>query len=190
MGIKYRINLTKDKRNISFFAKKSFLVPVFLIIVAIEAMYLWFGLYAPLQNKIRQAKNEHYRLTVKLHSIKKEHIPNLKEVIDALVAERFNWTEKISLLAKALPPEVYLTEIGIEKTKQKSATYRFLIIKGIVLSLSRKDPADAVASLMKNLNSQPKFLQGLKPIELRNIQPVPNTSNKFMFELAGEYVQS
>ncbi|MCD6320398.1 MAG: hypothetical protein J7M03_06925 [Candidatus Desulfofervidaceae bacterium] len=190
MGTKYRINLTREKGNFSIFTKTSFLIPAFLCVVIVEAIYLFFGFYMPLQSKLWRARNEHYRLTVKLRAMEKERIPNLKEVVDALAAGRFNWTEKLTLLAEALPPEVYLTEIGVEENKQKQTTSRFLIIKGVVVSSSRKDPADAVGVLIRRLNNEDRFLQGIQPIELRSIQPVPHTSNKFMFELAGEYVRS
>ncbi len=187
--VKYKINLTREKSSFDVLSLSSFWIPVILIFALLELCWAYFVFYMPFQDNISKARMEYQRLITRLHSLQRERIGDMKEVLDALVAERFNWAEKIAYLAKALPPEIYLREIKVEKEQDSKRYQKILVIKGIVESTSQKDPPEAVGNLIYALNSNPRFLYGLKSVELRGIQPLPRSNNKFLFELAAEYAK-
>jgi len=145
--------------------KLLYLIPVLLAVLICTHIYLAI---------VSITKNSQYRtLNAQWHKLEPQKkmlegynmenasLSENAKLIQQLIEQRINWSEKLNKLSAFLPSGIWFNEL--------SYSGKELIIQSSVISL-QKDEMSLIAKLIDNLKNDPGFLKGLNNLELGPVQ--------------------
>lgn len=101
------------------------------------------------------------------------------EVIKGIAEQKVSWASGLNRISAALPPEIWLTQIGFETKRgdsmgegfaedvgRPSKEYKVLAIRGQAVSLKGEEPVGTVGKFLSALKDDPIFTANFSSINL------------------------
>jgi hypothetical protein len=150
--------------------------------------FIFFGLYLPQKRSLGEARSQAEDLEFKLQGTKTlaQALVSTRDLYLQLNAEAVGWTEKLSVLSKSIPENIWFSSIEFSGRAGKVQEGPNLVILGSTFSGLGEENIDQIGDLLIRLNNAEEFKEDFEPLRLEYSKKTDAEWGIITFRLIGK----
>lgn len=178
------VNLYKEKflvyKRKELFLKMLFLEASLAVFILVVLKILCMRALNPLSSELQRTLSERPKVEVGIKEAdirelerRKNEMSSEKNLMEGIISNRTYFTGRLMELARIIPNNIWLTEIGFEEKENKkdfSRVSRFLDIKGYCVLVGRRGETDIINSFFMDLKENKTISKGMNKADIVSVE--------------------